>query len=62
MPTNDKVQLIIVRGIIASQDKAMQDEIAMVAAELRAVISKYSDAGCLALALLGAEIAAEELP
>lgn len=62
MSTNDKVQLIVVRGVIASQDKAMQDEIAMIAAELRAVISKYGDAGYLALALLGAEIAAEELP
>lgn len=59
MATAEQAQLIVVRGVIAGLDKPMQEEIAMVAAELRATMNKYGDTGIMALALLGAEVAAE---
>lgn len=61
VPTNENVtQLLIIRGVIASESPENQAKIMATADKLRAVINEAGDVGMLALALVGAESAAQD--
>lgn len=54
------VQLVLIRGMIASLSDEEQVHIKACATRLREVLKDYEDVGGYALALLGAEMAAGE--
>lgn len=58
--TEDQENLLIIRGHIAGLPAADRKGIALAAQRLREVIAHHNDHGRLALALVGAELAAEE--
>lgn len=58
--TEDQQNLLIIRGHIAGLPPADRKGIQQAAQQLREVISHHNDHGRLALALVGAELAAEE--
>ncbi|CAN7564632.1 hypothetical protein [Acidovorax sp. LjRoot117] len=58
--TEDQQNLLIIRGHIASLPAADCKGIELAALKLREVISHHNDHGRLALALVGAELAAED--
>ena len=58
--TEDLQNLLIIRGHIACLPAADRKGIELAAQKLREVISHHNDHGRLALALVGAELAAED--
>ena len=58
--TQEEVQLTMMCGVIARLEQTQKDEINRFAAELRDWISKGGDFARIALALVGAEIAAKD--
>ena len=58
--SENQQNLLIIRGHIAGLPVADQRGIALAAQKLREVIALHNDHGRLALALVGAELAAEE--
>ncbi len=58
--TEDQQNLLIIRGHVAGLPAADRRGIELAAQKLREVISLHNDHGRLALALVGAELAAED--
>ena len=58
--TEEHQNLLIIRGHIAGLPAADRKGIALAAQKLREVIAHHNDHGRLALALVGAELAAED--
>lgn len=57
--TEDQQTLLIIRGAIAGLADADRKGVELAAAKLREVVTLHNDHGLLALALVGAEKAAE---
>lgn len=58
--TEDQQNLLIIRGHIAGLPTADRKGIELAAQKLREVIAHHNDHGRMALALVGAELAAQE--
>ncbi len=57
--TEERVQLLLIRGAIAELPEADRQGIELAASKLREVVGTHNDHGLMALALVGAELAAE---
>lgn len=55
-----KVQLLLLRGVVAGLPAADQERVHALAAQLRAEMTANGDLGRVAFALVGAEMAAED--
>lgn len=55
-----QLQLLLIRGAIAGMPEADRQGVELAAVKLREVIALHNDHGKMALALLGAELAAED--
>lgn len=55
-----QLQLLLIRGAIAGMPEADRRGVELAAVKLREVIALHNDHGKMALALLGAELAAED--
>lgn len=53
--SQDRVNLIMIRGLVASMAPADQDRVKAAAEQLRALINQHGDAGVIALSLVAAE-------
>lgn len=58
--TEDQHTLLLIRGTIAGLAEADRKGIDLAAAKLREVVQHHNDHGRVALALVGAELAAED--
>lgn len=58
--TDDRHTLLIIRGAVASMPEADRKGVELAAAKLREVVQHHNDHGRIALALVGAELAAED--
>ena len=56
---NEQIQLMTLRGFVASMPEADQKGVKLAQQEMREVLLKYNDHGKVALVLLAAEFAAE---
>lgn len=56
----EKVTLLMIKGAIYDMPKEEQDTIATLAQQLRNIVKDAGAQGVLALALVGAEVAAED--
>ena len=57
--TDEKVTLLVIKGVIADLPDADRQGVLLAAAKLREVVALHNDHGTLALALVGAEYVAE---
>lgn len=57
--SQEQQQLLLIRGAIASLTEADRRGVELAAAKLREVVALHNDHGLMALALVGAEYAAE---
>lgn len=55
----NRVQLLMIKGVISELPQEQQDKINAIATTFRNVIAANGDLGAVALALVGAELAAE---
>lgn len=58
--TEEQRTLLIIRGELASLPEADRKGIELAAQKLREVVATHNDHGCMALALVAAELAAED--
>jgi hypothetical protein len=58
--SEEKQQLIFIRGAIASMSETEQLRIKEVESKIRALLQEYEEDGLMALALIGAEQAAKD--
>lgn len=58
--TEDQKNLLIIRGAIAGLPEADRQGVEQAAAKLREVVLLHNDHGLVALALVGAELAAKD--
>jgi phosphatidylserine decarboxylase len=56
----ERIQLLLIRGAIAELPEADRKGIEQAATNLREVVATHNDHGKMALALVGAELAAED--
>jgi hypothetical protein len=57
--TDEQVTILAIKGVIADLPEADRQDVLLAAAKLREVVALHNDHGCMALALVGAEHAAE---
>lgn len=57
--TEEKMQLLIIKGVIADMQPKDREGVEAAAADLRRVVAQHNDHGQVALALLVAELAAQ---
>ena len=55
----EQARLTVVRNEIAARPKAQQEAVAAASRQIVAIVEQYRESGLLALALLGAELAAQ---
>lgn len=60
MSTTERVQLLMIKGLVSEMSEQDQKAVADAKADIKAVIDRYGEHGAIALALLTAEMAAEE--
>lgn len=60
MSAAENAALLVIKGIIFDLPKDDQDKIAEAAAKINAIVTEYEAAGIMAVALIGAEMAAQE--
>ncbi len=58
--TEERQTLLIIKGVIAELPDADRQGVELAAAKLREVVLLHNDHGKMALALVGAELAAED--
>jgi len=58
--TNEQQDLLMIRGFIAGLPDEDRAVVSLAAAKLREVVAQHNDHGQLALALVGAELAAKD--
>ena len=58
--TDEQITLLIIRGELASLPEADRKGVELAAQKLREVVATHNDHGCLALALVAAELAAKD--
>lgn len=58
--TNEEQDLLMIRGFIAGLPDEDRSGVSLAAAKLRDVVALHNDHGHLALALVGAELAAKD--
>jgi len=58
--TQEKLQLLLIKGVIADLPSKDRDGVEAAETDLRRMVAQYNDHGKLALALLAAELAAED--
>ncbi|MDN7790462.1 hypothetical protein QZM66_23130 [Burkholderia contaminans] len=56
---SDLEQLMMIRGMVAMMPADQQEKVESALAELRAVLKQHGEPGMLALAIAGAEVAAQ---
>ena len=57
--TDEKVTLLVIKGVIADLPDADRQGVLLAAAKLREVVALHNDHGLMAMALVGAELDAE---
>ena len=55
--TTDQAATLLIRGSIASMPEEFQNQVKQAKDEINQIILKYTDAGMMAVALIGAELA-----